>query len=183
MPGTVGGIQMRLFQRVRGVSTGTMRRGRSDFQFSGVDARTKVVDWSTHSYTPKVAELAEGVLALNAMEALEFSKYMQTRMGVTDEVLWAGGGGGGGGASQEKEEVVEEEKGPATVKLTLTAIDDSQKIKIMKEIRAIKTELKLMEVKSLVDKLPSELLDAVEKDEADGIIAKFKELGATIEAS
>ena len=56
----------------------------------------------------------------------------------------------------------------------------AEKIKVIKVVREV-TNLGLKEAKELVDKAPSTIKEAISKDEANSIVEKFKEVGATCE--
>ena len=57
-----------------------------------------------------------------------------------------------------------------------------QKIKVIKEIRAINPSLGLKEAKAVADSVPSELAKDVSKSEADEIIKKIEAVGGTAES-
>ena len=57
----------------------------------------------------------------------------------------------------------------------------SEKIKVIKVVREVVPGLGLKEAKDLVEAAPKTLKEAVQKDEAEKIKAKFAEVGATIE--
>ena len=61
----------------------------------------------------------------------------------------------------------------------LTSAGD-KKINVIKEVRAI-TGLGLKEAKELVDNAPSNIKEAVSKDEAEGFKKSLEEAGAEVE--
>ena len=63
--------------------------------------------------------------------------------------------------------------------LKLEKYDAAVKIKIIKEVRTF-TDLGLKEAKELVEKVPVVLKKGLTKEEADPILTKLKELGATV---
>ena len=73
-----------------------------------------------------------------------------------------------------------EEKTEFTV--TLTSVG-SEKIKVIKEIRAINSTLGLKEAKALADSAPAELAKDVSKDEADKIKQQIEAVGGTVEVN
>ena len=81
----------------------------------------------------------------------------------------AAGGAAGGDAAEEKSEfnIVLKEAG-------------DQKIKVIKVVRDA-TGLGLKEAKDLVDGAPKTIKEAVAKEEAEELKAKFEEVGATVE--
>lgn len=63
--------------------------------------------------------------------------------------------------------------------IKLEKFDAAAKIKIIKEVRTF-TDLGLKEAKDLVEKVPVVLKKGVTKEEANPILEKLKELGATV---
>ncbi|MCL5269996.1 MAG: 50S ribosomal protein L7/L12 [bacterium] len=72
-----------------------------------------------------------------------------------------------------------EEKTEFTV--LLKEVDPAKKIKVIKEVRAIKPDLGLKEAKDLVDGVPKELLVDVPKDDAQKYKKQLEEAGAVVE--
>ena len=70
-----------------------------------------------------------------------------------------------------------EEKTEFDVELTEVG---SEKVKVIKAVREL-TGLGLKEAKEVVDNTPKTLKEAVSKEDAEAIVAKFKEVGATCE--
>ncbi|MEA5067916.1 MAG: ribosomal protein L7/L12, partial [Christensenellaceae bacterium] len=56
-----------------------------------------------------------------------------------------------------------------------------EKIKVIKVVREVVSGLGLKEAKDLVDGAPKPLKEGVTKEEAEKIVAAFKEVGATCE--
>lgn len=86
-----------------------------------------------------------------------------------------GGGAGAGGAAAKAEEKAEK----TAFDVKLEGFDAATKIKVIKEVRSF-TDLGLKEAKELVEKAPTLLKKGVTKEEAEGIIAKMKEVGAKV---
>ncbi|KAK6125265.1 hypothetical protein DH2020_041009 [Rehmannia glutinosa] len=61
----------------------------------------------------------------------------------------------------------------------LEKFDPASKLKVIKEIRAF-TDLGLKEAKDLVEKTPAVVKKGVTKEEAEKILEKLKEVGATV---
>ena len=97
-----------------------------------------------------------------------------------------GGFGGGGGAPQQQtaakvdEPKVEEAPIAKThYDIELVAYDAAQKIKVIKEVRAIFV-LGLKEAKDVVESVPCWLKKEVKEEEAKDIEAKLKAVGAEL---
>ena len=136
--------------------------------------------------SPKVQQLCDDVCQLNVLELNEFLQLFKEKAGLSDADLQGGGGGGGvmmapaaaaGGDAAAPAEAVEEKE---YFDIKLTGFDAKAKIKVIKEVRAL-TGLGLKEAKEAVEGAPSVLKKEVKKDEAEEILKKLVELGATAE--
>ena len=119
----------------------------------------------------KVTALLEEIKTMSVLELSELVHAVEEEFGVSAAaaVAVAGPAAGGEAAAEEKTDfdVVLKEVG-------------ANKIKVIKIVREI-TGLGLAEAKALVDGAPKTVKEAVSKDEAEEMKAKFDEVGATIE--
>ncbi|GER49023.1 50S ribosomal protein L7/L12 [Striga asiatica] len=138
--------------------------------------------------TERVYAIADEISGLTLLEISDLTEVLRQKMGVEEmpmmTVMMPGmgfapgmgkGKGGGGGAAKEEEK---KEKTAFDLKLE-GGFDAGAKIKIIKEVRAC-TSLGLKEAKDLVEKAPTLLKKGVNKDEAEKIIQKMKEVGAKV---
>lgn len=131
----------------------------------------------------KAKKLADELLALDMLEVNQLLKYLQTRLGVPDEVFYGGGFGGaagmvvGAGGGEAVEEAPKEKE---HWDVQLKAVDAKIKIKIIKEVRAL-TGLGLKEAKELVEKAPCIVKDGLKKEEAEALQKTLKDIGAEVE--
>ena len=118
-----------------------------------------------------IEELIEKIDKLTVAELAELVKGIEEKYGVTAAAVAApaAGAAAGGAAAAEKSEF----------DVVLTEAGD-QKIKVIKVVRDA-TGLGLKEAKDLVDGAPKTIKEAVAKDEAEELKAKFVEAGATVE--
>jgi large subunit ribosomal protein L7/L12 len=111
---------------------------------------------------------------LTILELSDYIKEFETRYGISAAaaapVMVAG-------ASAQADAKPAEEKTEFTV--ILKSVGD-KKINVIKVVREV-TSLGLKEAKDLVDGAPKTLKEAVTKEEAEAIKAKFTEVGAVIE--
>ncbi len=124
----------------------------------------------------KVANLIEEIKGLTVLELSELVKALEEEFGVSAAapVAVAAAPAAGGGAA---------DAAPAEEKTEFDVIlkeVGAEKIKVIKVVREV-TTLGLKEAKELVDKAPSTIKEAISKDEANSIVEKFKEVGATCE--
>ena len=115
-----------------------------------------------------VAKLVEEIKTLSLLEVNDLVKALEEEFGVSAAapVMVAGAAGGAGEAAAEKTEF----------DVVLTAAGDN-KIKVIKVVREI-TGLGLVDAKNMVEK-GGVVKEAAPKDEAEKMVAKLKEAGAT----
>ena len=122
-----------------------------------------------------VAKILEEIKQASVLELSELVKAIEEEFGVSAAapVAVAAVGGaapaGGAAAAEEKSEfdVVLKEVG-------------SEKIKVIKVVREV-TGLGLKEAKEMVDTAPQKIKEGLSKEDAEKLVAQFKEVGATVE--
>lgn len=117
-----------------------------------------------------IAKMIEDIKAMTVLELNELVKAIETEFGVSAAAMAvAAPAAGAAPAAEEKTEfdVVLKDVG-------------AEKIKVIKVVREI-TGLGLKEAKEIVDNAPKTLKEAISKEAAEEVVAKFKEVGATCE--
>ena len=117
----------------------------------------------------KTDKMLEEIDSLTVVELAELVKGIEEKYGVTAAAVAAPAAGGAAEAAAEKSEF--------DVVLTDAG---ANKIAVIKVVRDV-TGLGLKEAKDLVDGAPKTVKEAVAKDEAEAMKAKFVEAGATVE--
>jgi len=123
----------------------------------------------------KVTKLIEDVKSLTVLELADLVKALEEEFGVSAAApvaVAAAAPAAGGAAAPAAEEKTEFE-------VVLKDVG-AEKIKVIKVVREV-TGLGLKEAKDLVDGAPKTLKENVSKEEANAIVEKFKEVGATCE--
>ena len=118
-------------------------------------------------------EILEAIESMTLMQVKELVDAMKEKFGVTGAIAVAGG------AAPDAAAAAEEEKTEFDV--VLTAVDAAQKIKVIKVVREVVSGLGLKEAKEIVEGTPNTITEAVSKEEAEKIVAQFKEVGGTCE--
>jgi large subunit ribosomal protein L7/L12 len=115
-------------------------------------------------------KLVEDLSALTVKEAVELSKLLEEKWGVTAAVAAAPGAAAAAGpAAEEKTE------------FTVVLKDGgANKINVIKEVRAI-TGLGLKEAKDLVEGAPKTVKEGVNKEDADKFKKQLEAAGAKVE--
>jgi len=116
-------------------------------------------------------ELFEYIEGLSVLELNELVKEFEERFGVsaTPMVVAGGAGGDAGGDAEEQTEFD-----------LILASPGAKKINVIKVVREV-TGLGLKEAKAAVDGAPTTIKEAISKEEAEELKAKFEEAGATVE--
>ncbi len=120
-------------------------------------------------------KIVEELSVLTVLEAAELSKMLEEKWGVSAAApvaVAAAGAAGGEAAAEEKDEF----------DIVLEAFPADKKIAIIKEVRGI-TGLGLKEAKDLVEGAPKTLKEGVAKAEAEELVKKLQEAGATAKLS
>jgi large subunit ribosomal protein L7/L12 len=120
------------------------------------------------------ADLLGQFKEMSLVELTEFVKAFETEFDVTAAapvaVVAAGGAAAGGAAAdaaQDEFTIILEDAG-------------SQKIAVIKEVRALNSSLGLKEAKDLVDATPATLMEKADKATADKAKAAFEAVGAKV---
>jgi large subunit ribosomal protein L7/L12 len=121
-------------------------------------------------------QIIEAISSMTVLEISELVKAMEEKFGVSAAapVAVAAAGAAPGAAPAE---AVEEK---TEFNVILKAFDDSKKIAVIKEVRAV-TGLGLKEAKDLVEGAPKPLKENVSKDEAAKIKEQVTAAGGTVD--
>ena len=117
--------------------------------------------------------ILEAIEKMSVLELSELIKEIEEKFGVSAAAPVAVAAGPAAGPAA----AAEEEKTEFDVILKEIG---AEKIKVIKAVREI-TGLGLKEAKEVVDNAPSTVKEAMAKEDAEGVVAKLKEVGATAE--
>jgi large subunit ribosomal protein L7/L12 len=125
-----------------------------------------------------LSKIVEDLSSLTVLEAAELSKLLEEKWGVSAAapVAFAGPMPGAGGGAEAAAPV--EEQTEFTVMLTSGG---DKKINVIKEVRAIRSDLGLKEAKDLVEGAPQPVKENISKQEAEDIKKKLEDAGAKVE--
>ena len=115
-------------------------------------------------------QFIDAIKGMTVLELNDLVKAMEEEFGVTAAVAVAPGGGGAAGGDAGAEEKSE-------FNVVLKEVG-SEKIKVIKVVRE-QTGLGLKEAKEIVDNAPKAIKEGLAKEDAEKVIAAFKEVGAT----
>lgn len=117
------------------------------------------------------AEIIEAIGQMTVMDLSELVKEMEEKFGVSAAAVAVAGGPAAGGAAAA------EEKTEFDVILTGAGANKVAAIKVVREI----TGLGLAEAKGLVEAAPKAVKEGVSKADAEALVKKITEAGATAE--
>lgn len=117
-----------------------------------------------------IVKMIEDIKGMTVLELNDLVKAIETEFGVSAAAMAVAAPAGAAAAAVEEKtefDVILKEVG-------------AEKIKVIKVVREA-TGLGLKEAKDIVDGAPKTIKEAISKEAADEIVAKFKEVGATCE--
>ena len=118
-------------------------------------------------------DILETISNMSVMEVVDLISAMEEKFGVSAAAPVAVAAGPAAGGEAE----AAEEKTEFDVVMTSFG---SQKVPVIKVVREI-TGLGLKEAKDLVESAPAAVKEGVAKDEADEVVKKLEEAGASVE--
>jgi large subunit ribosomal protein L7/L12 len=119
-----------------------------------------------------IKKILDEIKELTVVELNELVKSLEEEFGVSAAAMAVAAPAAGATAG-----AAEEEKSEFNVVLKEVGANKIAVIKVVREV----TGLGLSEAKALVDGAPATIKEAVAKEAANEMVAKFKEAGATIE--
>ena len=121
-------------------------------------------------------EMLEAIKQMNVMELSDLVKALEEEFGITAAAPVTQVAAPNGGGAQAEAAAVEEQ---SEFEVSIKEIGPN-KINVIKAVREV-TSLGLREAKELVEAAPTQVKDAVAKEEADTIKSKLEEAGAVVE--
>lgn len=145
----------------------------------------------------QVARLADEILSLNLLQAKELSDLLRSRLGIEGSVgmgagavtpaalaamqqaMAAAAAGGAGTISSSAAPSTETKQEKTEFDVVLEKFDPSKKIQIIKEVRSA-LGLGLKEAKELVEAAPKVIKSSLPKNDAEALVERLKQFGATL---
>lgn len=121
----------------------------------------------------KLDEIIAAIEKLSVLELADLVKALEEKFGVSAAPVAVAGA-----AAPAAAEAAAEEKSEYDVVL---ADAGANKIAVIKALREIKTDLGLVEAKTLAESAPKPVLEGAKKEDAEAAKAKLEEAGAKVE--
>lgn len=147
-------------------------------------------DGQPKEYSPKIKNLVDEIAKLNLIEVSDLNELLRKTLNIKDVAVSyapaAAGAAGPGGANQKAEEEAEAEPAaPQAVKtsfkLKIIKYDESKKVALIKEIKALGENMNLVQAKKFVESVPQVFKDNISKDDAEKLKAQLEKSGAVVE--
>ncbi len=117
--------------------------------------------------------IIEAIEKRRLMEVKELVDALKEKFGVTGAIAVAGAAAPAAAAAAEEEKT--------EFDVVLKSFDASKKIAIIKVVREVVEGLGLKEAKELVEGAPKTIKEGISKEDAEKLVAKFKDAGAECE--
>ena len=139
-------------------------------------------------YAPKIQSLVDEISKLNLIEVSDLNELLRKKLNIKDVAMsYAAPAAGAvaGGAAPKKVEEEEEAEAPKAVKtsfrLKLIKYDESKKVALIKEIKALGENMNLVQAKKFIESVPQVYRDNISKDEAEKLKAQLEKCGGVLE--
>ncbi|MBR3494965.1 MAG: 50S ribosomal protein L7/L12 [Clostridia bacterium] len=119
-----------------------------------------------------IQSIIEAIEKMSLMEVKELVDALKEKFGVTGAIAVAGGPAPAAAAAEEEKTEFD---------VVLKGFDAAKKIAIIKVVREVIEGLGLKEAKEIVEGAPKTIKEGISKEEAEKIVAKFKDAGAECE--
>ncbi|XP_033630521.1 39S ribosomal protein L12, mitochondrial-like [Asterias rubens] len=135
-------------------------------------------------YPEKISRIVEQISSLTVAEVADLNKLLKQTLGIQDAPVMAMGGFAAPAQEQEDDEdadvvVKPKEKTQFTVKLT--KFDETSKVKLIKQIKALTSGMNLVQAKKFVESAPQVVKADVSKTEAEEMKKQLEEAGGSCE--
>ncbi|KAK2656810.1 hypothetical protein Ddye_009862 [Dipteronia dyeriana] len=133
---------------------------------------------ATETRTQKLERIADELLDLTKLERYDYSILLRHKLGLNRYGPAVAGPSSTGVAADGSGSAEAKAAEKTVFDVKLEKFDAASKIKIIKEVRTF-TDLGLKDAKDLVEKVPVVVKKGLTKEEAESIVQKLTELGAT----
>jgi large subunit ribosomal protein L7/L12 len=175
---------------VRGLSTSSARANAAAAVTEPAAAQaSKVIpppnlEGQPKNYSAKIDKLVTEIASLNLGEVADLNELLRKRLNIKDVAMsYAAAPAGGAAAPAKAEEADAEEAMPKVVqssfKLKIMKYDDTKKVAIIKEIKALGENMNLVQAKKFIESVPQVFKDNISKEDAEKLKAQLEKAGAT----
>ena len=146
------------------------------------------LDGQPKAYSPKIQQLVDQIANLNLIEVSDLNELLRKKLNIKDVAMnfgsFAAAPTSAAPAAQVEEaepEVVAPKATKTSFRLKLVKYDESKKVALIKEIKALGENVNLVQAKKFIESLPQIFKDNIGKEDAEKIKAQLEKVGATCE--
>ncbi|XP_066927764.1 large ribosomal subunit protein bL12-like [Clytia hemisphaerica] len=131
------------------------------------------------TFPKHVEDIVDSIEKLNLLEVSSLNKLLKERLGISDIPMMSSAGPAAAAPVEEEEQAPVEAQTEFGVKLI--KFDDSKKVKLIKEIKTILTDVNLVQAKKFVESAPQVVKEKLSKEDAEKLKAQLEGVGASVE--
>lgn len=138
------------------------------------------LEGQSKQYSSKIQQLVDDIAKLNLIEVSDLNELLRKKLNIKDvPVSYAAAPAGAPAAAKKEEEVQESMPKPvkSSFKLKLVKFDETKKVNLIKEIKALGENINLVQAKKFVESLPQVFRDNIGKEDAEKLKAQLEKAG------
>jgi large subunit ribosomal protein L7/L12 len=144
------------------------------------------LDGQAKTYPAKIEKLVTEISNLNLAEVADLNELLRKRLNIKDVAMsFAAPAGGAAPSAAKVDEPEPEDIMPKAVKssfkLKINKYDETKKVAIIKEIKALGENMNLVQAKKFIESVPQVFKDNISKEDAEKIKAQLEKAGAVCE--
>ena len=136
-------------------------------------------------YSSKIQQLVDQISQLNLLEVSDLNELLRKKLNIKDVAMTSFAASPATQATQVQKapEPEQEEEAPKSTKssfrLKLIKYDESKKVALIKEIKALGENMNLVQAKKFIESMPQVFRDNIGKEEAEKLKEQLEKVGAT----
>lgn len=146
------------------------------------------LDGQPKTYSPKIEQLVDQIASLTLIEVADLNDLLKKKLNIKEVAMsYAAMPAGGAPAAAEKKDEAEEAEAAmpkavkSSFKLKIVKYDESKKVSLIKELKALGENMNLVQAKKFVESVPQVFKDNIGKEDAEKLKAQLEKAGATCE--
>lgn len=140
------------------------------------------IEGTDRTYPTHISSIVDQISQLSLLEVADLNELLKKTLNISDAPMMAMGGSmQGAQAAQDEEEAEEVAPVQSLFTVKLIKFDDTKKVALIKEIKALLTGMNLVQAKKFVESAPAEVKKDISKEEAETLKKALEAVGGTAE--
>ncbi|PIK56034.1 putative 39S ribosomal protein L12, mitochondrial isoform X1 [Apostichopus japonicus] len=131
-------------------------------------------------YPEHIKSIVDQIAGLTLIEVADLNQLLKERLNIQDAPVMSMGAVAAP-VDQEEEDEAEKPREKTSFTVKLVKFDETQKIKLIKEIKSLNTGMNLVQAKKFVESLPQMVKADIGKDEASKLKEQLETVGGNCE--